>query len=388
MESELPDQPEFSPQELRLAVVNSALAFRGYNVTNLGRTAELMAHPAYGPIMRPKLIEASAICSEAIGRNVDLVSRVELQRETALADYAEAISLIVAVEQAQLAMLEHCHSIDAHDARLSFGFSLGEIAALVYGRVATMADALRIPLAMSDDCVSLAADVTLGILFSRGESVSYDRVWQLCQEINQQGQGVIGISAQLAPNSLLVMGTSDTVDQLKSRVKSEFPRGVQLRKNEHPWPPLHTPIMWNRNIPNRSAVMLHQLPGGFNIPKPPIFSLATASFGYDGVRNRLVLAEWVDRSQRLWDAVYETMAMGIDLVLHVGPAPNIVPATFSRLAANVEQQTRQNPGMRALSVAVRRTWLNRVLPKRTALLRAPYVKQLILEDWLLSHPPV
>jgi hypothetical protein len=27
----------------------TAFAFRGYNVTNLGRTPELLAHPSYGP---------------------------------------------------------------------------------------------------------------------------------------------------------------------------------------------------------------------------------------------------------------------------------------------------------------------------------------------------
>ena len=29
----------------------AAFAFRGYNVTNLGRTPELLEHPAYGPIV-------------------------------------------------------------------------------------------------------------------------------------------------------------------------------------------------------------------------------------------------------------------------------------------------------------------------------------------------
>ena len=41
----------------------TAFAFRGYNTTNLGRTTELLAHPAYGPIVERYLVEASAICS-------------------------------------------------------------------------------------------------------------------------------------------------------------------------------------------------------------------------------------------------------------------------------------------------------------------------------------
>jgi hypothetical protein len=28
----------------------AAFAFRGYNLTNLGRTPELLAHPAFGPV--------------------------------------------------------------------------------------------------------------------------------------------------------------------------------------------------------------------------------------------------------------------------------------------------------------------------------------------------
>jgi [acyl-carrier-protein] S-malonyltransferase len=36
----------------------TAFAFRGYNTTNLGRTSELLAHPAYGPVVERYLVEA------------------------------------------------------------------------------------------------------------------------------------------------------------------------------------------------------------------------------------------------------------------------------------------------------------------------------------------
>jgi hypothetical protein len=36
--------------------------------------------------------------------------------------------------------------------------------------------------------------------------------------------------------------------------------------------------------------------------------------------------------------------------------------------------------------AVRRPWLTALLPSRTALLRAPTVEHIILEDWLLAQP--
>ena len=42
--------------------------------------------------------------------------------------------------------------------------------------------------------------------------------------------------------------------------------------------------------------------------------------------------------------------------------------------------------MRAASAMASRQWLGALLPKRTALLRAPKVRHIILEDWLLEQP--
>ena len=101
------------------------------------------------------------------------------------------------------------------------------------------------------------------------------------------------------------------------------------------------------------------------------------------------MEQWIDHPQRLWDAVYETLAQGIEVIIHVGPTPNLVPATYTRLAENVKSQlaTRSWTGMglRAVSRAVRRPWLAKLLPQRSALLRAPLVEQVVLEDWLLSQ---
>ena len=119
--------------ELAKQLPNAALAFRGYNVTNLGRTAELLANSKYRPVVMPFLQEASEVCTQCMGRPADLVRRVEMQQETQLQDYAEAIAIVVAIEQAQLKLLAEFHGIDFHQAKLSFGFSLGEISALVAG---------------------------------------------------------------------------------------------------------------------------------------------------------------------------------------------------------------------------------------------------------------
>ena len=58
-------------------------------------------------------------------------------------------------------------------------------------------------------------------------------------------------------------------------------------------------------------------------------------------------------------------------------------------ADNVEAQLARRSlnslGLRAISQAVKRPWLTALLPSRSALLRAPLVEHVILEDWLLAQ---
>jgi [acyl-carrier-protein] S-malonyltransferase len=119
--------------------------------------------------------------------------------------------------------------------------------------------------------------------------------------------------------------------------------------------------------------------------------LVTAQRSYDDYLARDILRDWVDHTQRLWDAIYETLSSGISTVIHVGPDPNLVPATFHRLSDNVQQQTAGNTwgsmGMRAAAGLARRPWLSTLLPSRAALLRAPTLRHVILEDWLLANVP-
>jgi [acyl-carrier-protein] S-malonyltransferase len=388
MASTSPIQPApITPAQLRAALADSAWSFRGYNVTNLGRTPELLEVPAYASIVAKHLRECSAIASEFLKRPVDLLSRVRERRETSLESYGDAVALIVGVEMAQLELLETYFEISIKNARFLFGYSLGEIAALVAGGLLNARSALEIPLRLADECASLAEGVTLAVLFTRGAELSLDDVRRLCVRINQEGRGVMGISSYLAPNSLLLMGQGDTLDRFREIMKDDLGPQVHLRKNQHQWPPLHTPIVWQKNIPCRAGEMMHTMAGGFAEPRPPILSLVTGKFSYNDYNCREILHKWTDHPQRLWEAVYETLAAGIQTVVHVGPDPNIVPATFERLSENVAAQTKAHFGMRALSAAANRRWLSSMLPQRTALLRAPFVKQVILEDWLLANAP-
>ena len=374
-----------SLNSLQTGLRQSAIAFRGYNITNLGRSHELLNHAAYGPIVRQYLQQGSQICSDTIGRKVDLVDRVQKQEDTTLETYSDAISLIVSMELAQLELLQQFFDIDYRSANFMYGYSLGEISAVIAGGVHGIEGPLNVLLELANDAVELAHDVTLGIVFSRGPELSSAQVNQQCLHINNEGQGTIGVSAYLSPNSLLVLGQGNTLDRLKKRLEQTIPHRVYLKKNKHAWPPMHTNIVWERHLPNRAAVMMHTIEGGFEPSQPEIFSLVSGQFTYKDHTTRELLRHWIDHPQRLWDAIYETLKRGIETVIHVGPAPNLIPATFERLRIDVAGQTQGNLGMRALSNIIHRPWLSAILPSRTAILRAPQITQLILEDWLLEQ---
>ncbi len=368
----------------------TAFAFRGYNTTNLGRTPALLAHRVYGPVMERYLAEASEICADVVKQKVDLVGRVRRNEETTLETYHEALALVVGVELAQVRLLEEFFDIRMNHARMIYGYSLGELTAVVAAGIFELQDALKLPLAVAADCVALAEGVTMGVLFSRGPLLEFEEVKRLCLSLNAEGKGVIGISAYLAPNTVLLLGQGDTIDRFSRQMHDVFPKRVYLRKNSDRWPPVHTEIVWQRNIPNRVGVLMHTLKGGFAKPNPPILSLVTGKMSYNSHNSRDILNQWIDHPQRLWDAVYETLAMGIETVIHVGPDPNLIPATYNRLRDNVQAQLTGNSlnslGLRAMARAVRRPWLTALLPSRTALLRAPTVQHIILEDWLLEQP--
>jgi len=372
--------------ELKHRIPQAALTFRGYNQTNLGRSHEMLQHPKYGGIVEQYLRDATRICARLTGKPVDLVDRVLKKQETDLSAYAEAVSLIVAMDLAQLKILEECLGIHYAAAKVSIGFSLGEVAAVVAGGLMSMEDALAIPILMSEDCIAMADGVKLAVLFSRDVRLPTDEVQKLCLEISSEGNGTIAISTFLAPNSFLLMGQGETIDKFRSLMKEKLTGQTYLRINQGAWPPLHTPIVWQRNLPNRSALIMQTTKINYIKPTPPVLSLVTGKVSYEKLNARELMHKWIDHPQRLWDGLYEALLMGVETMIHVGPQPNIIPATFSRLRDNVEAQSKSHIGMWALTAAARRRWLQSMLPQRTALLRATMVLQVHLEDWLLDHP--
>jgi [acyl-carrier-protein] S-malonyltransferase len=375
--------------EIQRHIETTAFAFRGYNVRNLGKTPELLAHPIYGPTLERHLRIGSEVCAEQIGRSVDLVRRVAERNEPDLDHYAEAVALIMSVEFAQIELLKEFFGVHYGEAKLAFGYSLGELAAVASAGVMAQADAMRVPIALASDSAALAHNVQMGVLFSRGPAISELDVRRLCRQITAEGNGTVDISSILSPNTYLLLGQDATIGRFSERMHDMLPTPVHLRLNPDRWPPLHTEIARQKHIPDRASVMMERMPGGFVPPCPPIVSLVTGKRSYDDIHARDLMREWVDHPQRLWDAVYETLASGVTVVVHVGPEPNVTPATFHRLSDNVQQQISGRSlgsyGLRAAAGLARRPWLSAILPNRAALLRAPLVKHILLEDWLLEH---
>lgn len=376
--------------DLKNLIKETAFAFRGYNITNSGRSAELLAVDAYRDTFEHNLTEAAGICNEVLNRKCDLVSQVREARQTTLETFAEDIAIILAVEISQIAILREQFEVDYKQSPLTFGYSLGEIAALICAGVYELADVLPPLLELAPGCAELGRDVTMGIVFSRGHELELAKVSELCQQINWEANGVIGVSAQLSPNTVLILGQGDAIDRFGKQMSDVFPKTVHLRKNDSRWPPLHTPILWQVNLPAQAQHRMLSMQGGTTAPTPSVFSLATGAADYTATNSRDSIACWLDHPQRLWDAVYATLAAGHEVVVHVGPQPNLVPATFRRLSDNVEAQLKgrswNSLGLRAVST-IWRPWLSRWLSKKSALLRAPYLIHVNLEDWLLDNQP-
>jgi [acyl-carrier-protein] S-malonyltransferase len=375
------------PAELAAALPTTAVAFRGYNTTNLGRSQELLAVPAYADAVRRWLVRGGAVATQLLQRPVDLVDMVAQGRETTLATYGESVALVLSLEEAQLELLKTHFNVSIRTARVCFGYSLGEISALVASGILTFEDALQVPLALADDCASLAADVKLAVLFTRAATLPMDHVHRAIDQVNVAGNGMLGLSTILAPSALLLMGQGDTLERFHELLKNTVPDKLVLRRREDVFPPLHTCLTWLKHIPNRVSLQLLTLPKSGQWPQPPILSMVTGLLSYNDFNFRSLMARWVDHPQQVWNVVTSSLAMGVNTVLHVGPAPNLLPATFTRLKENVESQTRGSIGMRALAAVVRRPWLASVLPTEVSLLRAPLVRQVNLEDWLIEHAP-
>ena len=384
-----PDRRELTRDDLKRQINSAAIAFRGYDTSNLGRGAEFLEHPVYQPVVRTILDRASLVCGDVLKKPVDLAARMQAREASTLETFVEDTATIVALELAQIRILEEVFDISVCEAVLSFGHSIGELSALVVGGVFEMEQLLPIPLALAHDCAGLTADTTLGILSSPSAILEAEQVERLCSLISSRGHGLVGPSTYLSPYQALLLGQADTLDLLESEMRQHLPKAISLRRRPNNWPPLHTRLVWERSVPNRAAVALYHTGGGHTKPKPTVVSCTTGKANYDEWNSREILTEWTDHPQRLWEVMEHTLASGADLVVHVGPEPKLIPMAFDRLSGKIMKQLKtkhlDSLGRRVLPSISRSHWLARKLPLNAVLFRAPFVNHLILEDWLLAQ---
>jgi [acyl-carrier-protein] S-malonyltransferase len=378
-----------TPGELKKRIATAALAFRGYDQSNLGRAPEFLAHRVYGPVTREILDAASVLCADVLGHKVDLAARVRDHEPSTLKTFVEDIGTIVGMQLVQIRLLEQFFDVPVNQARLSFGHSIGELSALVVGGMYTMEQLLPIPLALATDCAELTANTTLGILSIQGPPLLIEDVQHLCSTISSRGEGLIGPSTYLSPYQILLIGQGKTLDVLEHDMHEFLPAAVTLRRKPNHWPPLHTPLVWERNIPNRTAMMMYHTGGGKQKPTPNVVSCTTGLANYDEWNSRSILADWTDHPQRLWDAMEHTLASGAELVIHVGPDPKLLTTCFDRVSHKIMKQLKMRHldrlGSSVIPSISKNGWLTRKLPANAVLLRAPFLQHLVLEDWLLAQ---
>jgi [acyl-carrier-protein] S-malonyltransferase len=378
-----------SREDLKKRISTAAIAFRGYDATNIGRGPELLTHPVYGPIVQTNLDATSVLCSDVLQKKVDLAARVLAREPSTLETFVEDIGAIVGMELAQVEILEKVFEIPVRQARLSFGHSIGELSALVMAGVYQLEQLLPVPLGLATDCAALTPGTTIGILSGHGGTLRIEDVEHLCASISRRGHGLIGPSTYLSPYQVLLLGQADTLSLLEAEMHVFLPAGVTLRRRPNHWPPLHTPLVWERNIPNRTAMAMHHIGGGDRKPVPSVVSCSTGVANYDEWNSRAILADWTDHPQRIWDVMENTLASGAELVIHVGPEPKLLATGFERLSNRIMKQLKtahlQRLGSSLIPSIGRNRWLNRKLPANAVLLRAPFLNHIILEDWLLDQ---
>lgn len=175
---------EMFPQGNRIAV-----AFRGYNVNNNGKTHELLEHPLLKHRLRERLDQASKICREVLGIEIDWYDRISQGVPSSLETYSEELAMIVAVELAHWdALLELLGEPGESRIRLVNGYSLGEVTATIVCGLMSYEEALTPILKLSQDAMLMAPDITMGIVFSRGPSISLELIRQKCEEITSRGK--------------------------------------------------------------------------------------------------------------------------------------------------------------------------------------------------------
>jgi [acyl-carrier-protein] S-malonyltransferase len=380
-----------SARFLKHQIESCAYAFRCYETENLGRSRELVDHPCYGPLVRDVLRGATREYAEATGQELDLVEYIREGGRDGVANLSNDNATIMAMRLAQLRILEEFFEVPVERARLSIGFSTGELTSLVFGKVFSAEQMLDVLVPLARDCAELADETRLGILLNRHSKLNPGRVEMACRTIRGEGRGLIGPTAYLSPRMVLIAGEEEPLARFGEIMHDYLPGDTILRRKQDRWTPLHSPLVWKSCLPNRIAVLLHRIRGPLRIPSPAVVSCVTGEASYDGLNARELLTSWSDHPQRLWDALKTTLGMGVRTIIHVGPASRLIATTFASLSDAVRSTWSGRLACRIAGSGIdgvqRAAGSARVLPAGLSLLRAPSLVHVILEDWLLANEP-
>jgi [acyl-carrier-protein] S-malonyltransferase len=163
--------------------------------------------------------------------------------------------MIVAADLAQVELLEEFHGVRFREAKLAYGYSLGELSAVACAGVFTMAEVLtcRWPWQKTRRAGRERRDGNL--VFPRPGDRRNGREPVVSAD-HFGGHGTIAVSAILTPNTYLLLGQNDTIARFKSQMHEVLPDPAHIKINPERWPPLHTPIVRQKHIPDRAAVMM------------------------------------------------------------------------------------------------------------------------------------
>ena len=240
------------------------------------------------------------------------------------------VATIVAMELAQLRLLEEFFEVAiGREARLSFGYSIGELSAMVLGGVLPLEQLLPVPLGLAADCAELAGRHDHGRPLHRGARPAARGRRAALPGGQQRG-------ARADRPLGLPVAQHGAADRPGGHARPARARDGRVPAREGDAPAQAAPL----------AAAAHAAGLAEEHPQPDRRWPSTRSAGasrsrrrrssraspgeasYDELNSREILIQWTDHPQRLWDVIDETLGSGVELVVHVGPAPNLIPATF------------------------------------------------------------
>ena len=249
------------------------------------------------------------------------------------------VAMIVAMEIAQIALLEEFFGVPVREARLSFGYSIGELTRPGRRRRLHDRPAPARPAGAGRRRRRARPRRDDGRPLHQGPRAAAEDVERLCLAVSSEGRGLIGPSAFLSPNTALLLGQGDTLDRLEAHDARVLPRARSCsgasrtggRRCTRPWsgsgtsptgPP--SPCTGSRAAgqPVAPGHLVRHRRGELRRPQQPRAPRP------------------LDRRARNGSGTSSTRRSppGVEVVVHVGPAPNLIPATFARLGNNVSRQ--------------------------------------------------